>query len=394
MSFQHISESIRSVGVDNVTETLFESQYPLSHGMSYNSYLILDSHAAILDSVEAGQGERWLANIEREAAGRTPDFLVVHHMEPDHSANIMSALRRWPSLQIVASRKAIQMLRDFFPDAGLEFNVREVTEGDTLALGTHSLRFTAAPMVHWPEVMVSYETHTGTLFSADAFGKFGAIQYHDDWTPEARRYYINIVGKYGNQVQQLLRKFHGIPVNSVAPLHGPILTGDAIGRAVALYDTWSSYRPETAGTLVAYASIYGGTARAALDLADMLRARDCGEIVVTDLCRCDESEAVAQAFRLSSLVLASATYDASLFPAMHSFIHHLGLKNFRNRRVGLIENGSWAPVAGRLMRKMLEPMPGLEIAPDNVTIHSRPAPADREALNRLADFIAAEQPQL
>lgn len=381
---RHITSEIQYVGVDDLDARLFEQQYPLPHGMSYNSYVILDDKTAILDSVESGKGRLWIRQIEAATAGRKPDYLIVHHMEPDHSACIAMAVDHWPEITIVASGKAIAMLKRFFP--GREFpNTLTVKEGDKLSLGSHSLQFFAAPMIHWPEVMVSYDEREHILFSADAFGKFGALQYDDDWTNEARRYYINIVGKYGNQVQSLLKKLSDYMISIIAPLHGPVLRGK-LNPYLKLYNTWSSYEAETRGVLIAYASIYGGTADAANRLAEKLRQANAGEVVVTDLCVDDMSEAIAQAFRLSSMVIASPTYDAGLYPAMHDFLYHLAIKNYRNRRVGIIENGSWAPIAGRLMTKMLDSLPGVEIVEPMITIHSR---ADNDTFEALDSLVKA-----
>ena len=380
----NITQSVYYVGVDDVEVRLFENQYPLAHGMSYNSYMICDDQIAVMDSVEANMVDRWIRQIEALLpAGRVPDYLVVHHMEPDHSAGIGMALDHWPDLKVVGSAKAISMLSRFFPGRDFDGRTQVVAEGDMLNLGTHRLQFFAAPMIHWPEVMVSYEHTDHILFSADAFGKFCALQYDDDWTNEARRYFINIVGKYGNQVQSLLKKLADPHICIIAPLHGPVLT-DHLSRYLKLYDCWSSYRPETRGVLVAYGSIYGGTAEAALRIAEMLRQEDAGEIVVADLSTCEQSEAIAQAFRLSSMVVASPTYDASIYPAVYDFLHHLALKGYRNRRVGLIENGSWAPTAARQMRKMLEHLAGIEFADPVVTIVSRPDESTVESLAALA----------
>lgn len=387
---QQVTPTIFYVGIDNPSETKFERQYPLPKGMSYNSYLIVDEKIAVMDSVESDGGDQWISQISGVIPGRTPDYLVVHHMEPDHSACIVAALDKWPSLTVVTSQKAIAMLRQFFPDYDFTGRTLAVAEGDTLPLGTHKLRFYTAPMVHWPEVIVSYEEHEQVLFSADAFGKFGALQYHDNWTDEARRYYINIVGKYGNQVQSLLRKLNESHISIIAPLHGPVLRGN-LNPYLRLYDRWSRYESECRGVLVAYASIYGGTEAAALALAEKLRAVDAGEIVVMDLTQCDQSEAISQAFRLSGMVLASPTYDASLYPAMYDFLHHLTLKNYRNRRVGLIENGSWAPVAARLMRGMLEPLPGVVTAEPTVTIRSRLTPEKLTELQALAEAFTEKK---
>lgn len=379
---QQVTPTIVYVGIDNPCEHLFEQQYPLHCGMSYNSYIILDDKIAIMDSVEVGSGEQWLRQIEQASAGRNPDYLVVHHMEPDHSACLLAALERWPQLSIVATQKALDMMGQFFPGTDFSAHAIAVKESDTLSLGRHTLRFFAAPMVHWPEVIVSYEEEEKILFSADAFGKFGALQHPDNWVDEARRYYINIVGKYGNQVQSLLNKLKAPAISIIAPLHGPVLRGD-LNPYLRLYDKWSRYESECRGVLIAYTSIYGGTAQACLRLAEMLRAADAGEIVVMNLSHCDQSEAVAQAFRLSSMVVAAPTYDASLYPAMHDFLHHLKLKNYCNRRVALIENGSWAPIAARQMRAMLEPLPGVEIIEPAVTIRSRPTEATVAALETL-----------
>lgn len=385
---QQVTPTITYIGIDMPGESLFERQYPLPKGMSYNSYLIADDKIAIMDSVETGGATQWIRQIEAAAGNRCPDYLVVHHMEPDHSACIMAAMDKWPTLTLVASQKAIAMLPQFFPGNDMTGRTLVVRQGDTLPLGHHMLHFFAAPMIHWPEVMVSYEEHDHILFSADAFGKFGALQFDDNWIDEARRYYINIVGKYGNQVQSLLTKLAEPPISIIAPLHGPVLRSD-LSPYLKLYDKWSRYEPECRGVLVAYASIYGGTEAAALRLAEILREENAGAVAVMDLTACDQSEAIAQAFRFSAMVAAAPTYDASLYPAMHDFLHHLALKNYRNRRVGLIENGSWAPVAARQMRAMLEPLPAVTIVDPVVTIRSRPDENTPAALRALAKAIAA-----
>ncbi len=389
---EFITPSIAYVGVDDTDADRFERQYHLhSRGMSYNSYAIIDTSIAIMDSVEAGAGDRWIENITRATQGRDPDYLIVQHMEPDHSACIMVAASRWPHMKIVASAKAIQMLSQFFPDAQIDpERLVTVAEGQTLSLGSHTLRFMTAPMIHWPEVIVSYETKTATLFSADAFGKFGALSLTKShpWADEARRYFINIVGKYGAQVQTLLKKIADLPrIDAIAPLHGPVIQGSDIQQAIRLYKTWSSYNHETPGVLIAHASIYGGTSHAARLLADMLRQAGIGPIVETDLNEADQAEAIAQAFRFSHLVVASPTYDAGIYPPMHDFIHHLALKNYRNRHVAIIENGSWAPTAGRLMRKMLEALPGVTVIEPVVTITSRLDSASEARLRLLAEEI-------
>lgn len=382
-----LTPSIHYVGIDDTEITKFENQYPLSHGMSFNSYLIVDDKIALVDSVEADMDQQWIRQVEEIIGDRAPDYLLVHHMEPDHSASIDKALDRWPDLKIVASAKAIAMMSRFHPGRDFSHNTMAVAEGDSLRLGAHNLQFFAAPMIHWPEVIVSYESTEKVLFSSDAFGKFGALQYKDDWVNEARRYFVNIVGKYGTQVQGLLKKVSALDVRMIAPLHGPVLSGD-LKPYVDLYDCWSSYRPETRGVLVAYSSIYGSTAEAARRLAEMLRVRDCGEIVAMDLCSAEQSEVIAQAFRLSAMVVAAPTYDASIYPPMQDFLHHLVLKTYRNRCVGFIENGSWAPVAGRLMRKMLEPLNGLEFVDSIVTVISRPDASTDQQLAVMADAIA------
>lgn len=384
-----LTPSIIYTGVDDQSGHLFEQQYPLPHGMSYNSYVILDEHIAIMDSVEERRGDQWIRQIEEATCGHKPTFLVVHHMEPDHSASILKALDRWPELTIVASAQAIGMLHRFFPGHDFSGCTRAIKDGDTLSLGCHNLTFYSAPMVHWPEVMVSVESSEKVLFSSDAFGKFGALQYDDDWIGEARRYYTNIVGKYGPQMSRLLDKLEVPAIDIIAPLHGPVLRS-GLDKYVGLYRKWSTYTPETRGVLVAYASIYGGTAEAAMRIAEMLRSTDAGEVTVIDLCSCDQSEAVAQAFRLSGMVLAAPTYDAGIYPAMHDFIYHLSIKGLRNRLVGIVENGSWAPTAGRLMRNMLHEMPGMVIAEPMVTIRSRLTDSDIDHLRELASNMAAQ----
>lgn len=385
------SQDIRYVGVDAPGERLFENQYALPRGMSYNSYVVIDRHIALIDSVEAGRGGQWIRQIEHTIGSSAPSYIIVQHMEPDHSASLLMALDRWSCLRIVCSRQAAAMLGRFFPGYDFTGRIHEITDGDILELGRHTLSFISAPMIHWPEVTMTFDRLTHTLFSADAFGKFGARQFDDDWTPEARRYYVNIVGKYGSQVQRTLCKLRALDVSVIAPLHGPELTG-CLDPYLDLYDKWSSYRPETEGVLVAYASIYGGTASVAMRLAEMLRANPlAGEVAAMDLCSCDISEAVAQAFRLSRLVVAAPTYDASIFPPMAQFLHHLQLKNFRNRVVGIVDNGSWAPVAGKLMSDRLCALPGISVVEPRVTIPSRPTAATLEQISLLAQAISAHR---
>lgn len=382
-----ITQNVISVGIDDPSTRMFEAQYPVPEGMSYNSYVIIDEKIALLDSVEAGQGSRWIENVLEATDGRQPDFLVVHHMEPDHSACIEMALDKFPDMTLVASAAALKMLPQFFPGRDFSSRTKAVKDHDSLDLGKHSLQFLSAPMVHWPEVMVTFETHTGTLFSADAFGKFGAIQFPDDWVSEARRYYVNIVGRYGAQVQALLKKINGLGINRIAPLHGPVLDHD-IEKYVDLYNKWSLYQPEDQGVLVAYASIYGGTEKAALEIADSLRNKGIDNVVVLDLSITPLSEAVSQAFRLSHMVLASPTYDSGLFPVVYDFIHHLNLKNFRNRTVAYIENGSWAPTAARRMQDLMATMPGMTDIQPVVTVRSRLDNSSRAELGKLADALA------
>lgn len=381
----NISNNIKYVGVDNPAATLFEAQYTLPHGMSYNSYIILDSSVAVLDTVERDLYPRWEANVEASLPeGASPRYLVVHHMEPDHSGSVSRAMHRWPQMRIVCSAKAADMMRAFFPECDFADRIDTVKEGDTLELGTNTLTFYAAPMVHWPEVMVSCIKEQGILFSADAFGKFGSLQYHDEWENEAARYYINIVGKYGNQVAALLRKFDSTKIHVIAPLHGPVLRGHDLTEAVSLYTCWSQYRPTERGVLVAYGSIYGGTRRAALALADELRRISSDPVYTVDLTLSDQADAVARAFRFDAMVVASPTYDGALFPCVHDFLYHLTIKNYRNRTVGIIENGSWAPVAARKIAQMLEPLPGVEILPDTITVRSAPDASTVAAIKRMA----------
>ena len=378
-----ITPSIKYVGVDDLDIDLFESQYVVPEGMSYNSYIILDEKVAIMDTVDARKGAEWWANVEAVLAGRTPDYLVVQHLEPDHAALIHEVLGKYPRAKVVATAKAIQMMPQFFDSVDFEGRTVAVKEGDMLSLGSHTLQFFVAPMVHWPEVMVSYEQNEKVLFAADAFGKFGALCNEGSWDCEARRYYINICGKYGAQVQALLKKAATLDIAMICPLHGPVLT-ENLSHYIGLYDIWSKYEPETEGVLVAYASIHGGTAAAANCLADILREKGAPKVVVTDLSRCDMAEAVEDAFRYSHMVVCAASYDADVFPPMHDFLHHLKLKNYQNRKVAIVENGSWAPTAGRVMRAMLEGMKNIAIVETMVTIRSRMKESDQPAMEQLA----------
>ena len=383
-----ISDSIRYIGVDDLDLDLFESQYVVPEGMSYNSYLILDEKVAIMDTADARKGDEWHARLEEELQGRTPDYLVSHHMEPDHAALIARVAAEFPTLKIVLSAQAQKMLGQFF-DADLTGRTMVVKEGDTLCLGRHTLSFIAAPMVHWPEVLMSYEATEKVLFAADGFGKFGALQNEtDDWACEARRYYFNICGKYGVQVQNVLRKAAQLDIRTICPLHGPVLSGD-LTPYLKLYDTWSRYEPETDGVFVAYASIHGGTAQAALRLADMLRQKGI-KVATSDLTRDDQAEAIEDAFRYPRLVVCASSYDAGVFPPMHDFLYHLQIKNYQRRRVGIVENGSWAPSAGKTMRAMLEQMRDITVVEPIVTLRSRMKEADVATLQTLADAMLAE----
>jgi flavorubredoxin len=339
-----------------------------------------------MDTVDARKGAEWWANVEHVLGSRTPDYLVVQHLEPDHAALIHEVLDRYPQTKVVATAKAVQMMPQFFDSVDFEGRTIAVKEGVTLSLGSHTLQFFVAPMVHWPEVMVSYEQSEKVLFAADAFGKFGALCNEGAWDCEARRYFINICGKYGVQVQALLKKAATLDIKTICPLHGPVLT-ENLGHYIGLYDIWSKYEPENEGVLVAYASIHGGTAVAANRLADILREKGAPKVVVTDLSRCDMAEAVEDAFRYSHMVVCAASYDADVFPPMHDFLHHLKLKNFQNRKVAIMENGSWAPTAGRVMRAMLEGMKNVGIVEPMVTIRSRMKESDLPAMEQLATAL-------
>ena len=362
-----ITNDIRYIGVNDHQVDLFEGQYDVPNGMSYNSYVILDEKVAVMDTVDQNFGEAWLKNLEATLEGRKPDYLVVHHMEPDHSANIDFFLKHYPEAVVVSSAKAFTMMKQFF---GTDYADRRVVvgEGDTLNLGKHVLTFVTAPMVHWPEVIVSYDSTDKVLFSADGFGKFGALDAEEDWACEARRYYIGIVGKYGAQVQALLKKAAGLEIAKICPLHGPVLT-ENLGYYINLYDIWSSYRVESDGIVIAYTSVYGNTRKAVELLAEKLEAKG-QKVSVADLARDDMAEAVEDAFRYGKLVLATTTYNGDIFPFMKEFIHHLTERNFQNRTVAFIENGSWAPVAAKFMKKMLENSKNLTFTDTTVKIFS------------------------
>lgn len=380
-----VTEDIRYIGVNDHDVDLFEGQYTVENGMSYNSYVILDEKVAVMDTVDAHFGVEWLQNLETELNGRRPDYLVVQHMEPDHSANIAVFMETYPEAQIVSSAKAFVMMQQFF---GTDFPERKVVvgEGSTLKLGRHTLTFVTAPMVHWPEVIVTYDSTDKVLFSADGFGKFGALDVEEDWEDEARRYYIGIVGKYGAQVQALLKKAAALDIAIICPLHGPVLN-ENLGYYLDKYNTWSSYAVEDEGVVIAYTSVYGHTKEAVEELAEKLNQRGCPSVVVADLARCDMAEAVADAFRYSKLVLATTTYNATIFPHMQSFIDHLTARNYQGRTVGMIENGAWAPMAAKVMKKMLETSKNLTYTDTTVTVKCALNDASRAQIDALADEL-------
>ena len=390
--FTEINDAVRYIGTDDPGLDLFESQYPVPDGMSYNSYLIIDDRTAVLDTADAREGSSWLTNLDEALEGRKPDYLVIHHMEPDHSAMIAAAMEKYPAMTVVCSQIAAKMLPQFFDGTDFSVRVRIVGEGDTLDLGRRRLQFFMAPMVHWPEVMVSWLPEDGLLFSADAFGTFGTVErtgglFCDGlagWKDEAARYYFNICGKYGVQVGKLLDKIRGLEVSAICPLHGPVIRD--VEGAVCLYRLWSGYTAETDAVLLAYASIHGGTAEAALRLADMLRSRGKA-VIVRDLSRCDVSYAVSDAFRCGRTVFAASSYDAGVFPPMHDFLWHLQIKGWRNRKVAVIQNGSWSPTAGRAICDMLSAMNGVEQLAEPLTIRSRMHECDIPALEALADAV-------
>lgn len=381
---KNITNTIKYIGVDDTDIDLFESQYLVPNGVSYNSYLILDEKVAVMDTVDLRKCDEWLDNLDKALEGRTPDYLVVQHLEPDHAGSVAKVLARYPKMQVVASDKAVKMMPQFFFDVDLEGRINGVKEGDTLALGSHTLHFAMAPMVHWPEVMVTYESSEKVLFSADGFGKFGALSCNEEWADEARRYYINICGKYGAPVQALLKKAAQLDIAIICPLHGPVLT-ENLGYYIGLYDTWSRYEPEEEGVVVAYASIHGNTAEVARTFADMLRAKSSMKVVVYDLSRSDMAKVIEDAYRYSRLVVAAASYDSDVFPPMHDFLYHLSIKGFSKRRIGIIENGSWAPTAGRAMRAIIDKFKDVTVVENVVTIMSRLKPSDMPALEALAD---------
>ncbi|MBQ7415805.1 MAG: FprA family A-type flavoprotein [Oscillospiraceae bacterium] len=380
-----ITNDIKYIGVNDHKIDLFEGQYIVPNGMAYNSYVIMDEKIAVMDTVDKNFTAEWLGNLARELDGRKPDYLIVQHMEPDHSASIDIFLNAYPEATVVASAKAFAMMKNFF---GTDYADRRIVvgEGDTLNLGKHVLTFVTAPMVHWPEVIVTYDAYDKVLFSADGFGKFGALDIQEDWACEARRYYIGIVGKYGSQVQALLKKAAGLDISTICPLHGPVLT-ENLGYYINLYDIWSSYKVESEGIVIAYTSVYGNTKAAVELLAEMLEKKGCPKVVVNDLARCDMAEAVEDAFRYGKLVLATTTYNGDIFPFMKEFINHLTERNYQNRTIGMIENGSWAPTAAKVMNKMLEGSKNLTFTENNVKILSALNDASRAQIEALANEL-------
>ena len=381
-----ITEDIKYIGVNDHQIDLFEGQYDVPNGMAYNSYVILDEKIAVMDTVDQSFGEEWLGNLEETLQGKTPDFLIVQHMEPDHSANIFNFANKYPEAEIVASQRAFVMMKNFF---GTDFADRRIVvkEGDTLSLGKHNLAFVEAPMVHWPEVIVTYDTTDKVLFSADGFGKFGALDVEEDWACEARRYYIGIVGKYGMQVQKLLEKASKLDIQIICPLHGPVLT-ENLGYYINLYDIWSSYKTETEGVVIAYTSVYGNTKKAVLLLEEKLKEKGVEKVVVNDLARCDMAEAVEDAFRYGKIVLATTTYNGDVFPFMRNFINELTERGFKNKKIGFIENGSWAPVAKKFMMKMFENSKDLNYLENSVTIASAVNDENAKQIELLAEELS------
>jgi len=380
-----VTDSIIYVGCDDLDIDLFESQYHVPNGVSYNSYVILDEKIAVMDTTDPRVTEEWLGKVEKALGEKEPDYLVINHMEPDHAGNIQKLAEKYPKMKLVSNVKVFNMLPQFF-DFDLTDRTVVVKEGDTLSLGNHTLQFFMAPMVHWPEAMVTYEQSEKVLFSADGFGKFGALSVEEDWLCEARRYFINIVGKYGPQVQALLKKAAALDIAMICPLHGPILK-ENLGYYIGKYLTWSSYEPEDEGIVIACASIHGNTMKAMKKFKEILEEKGAKKVVLFDLARCDMAEAVEDAYRYSKLVVACPTYDASLFPCMEDFLYHLKIKNFQNRKVAVVENGSWAPMAGKLMKAYLEGMKKIELVEPVVTLKSTMSEKNLEELNALADAL-------
>lgn len=380
-----ISDSVKYIGADDTTLDLFESQYKIPNGVSYNSYVIIDEKIAVMDTIDKRKTDEWFANLDKALNGRTPDYLVISHLEPDHAANIQNFAEKYPAAKLVISAKGLSMLPQFFEIDNLSECSIAVKEGDTLDLGNHKLTFVLAPMVHWPEVMVEYESTEKILFSADGFGKFGALSADEDWTDEARRYFINIVGKYGAQVQTLLKKAAALDIQTICPLHGPILK-DNLGFYIGKYATWSSYTPEEDGVLVACASIHGNTKNAALKMVEILKEKGANAEFI-DITRADTAKAVSEAFKYSKLILAASSYDGGMFMPMNDYLSRLAHKNFQNRKVGIIENGSWAPISGKAMKAVLEGMKNVTICENTVSIKSVAKAENIEQMKRLADEI-------
>ena len=388
MAEMKITDSIRYIGADDTEIDLFENQYPVPNGVSYNSYVILDEKIAVMDTADHRVTDQWLGNLERELDRRTPDYLLISHMEPDHAGSIQILAQKYPEMKLVGNAKTFPMIGQFFTVPGLEERKVVVKEGDSLSLGSHTLHFYMAPMVHWPEVMVTYESSEKVLFSADGFGTFGAISRNEEWIAEARRYYINIVGKYGMPVQTLLKKAAGLDIAVICPLHGPVLK-ENLGYYIEKYDIWSSYRPEEEGVVIACASIYGNTAKAARRLEEILKEKGAKNVVYYDVCRTDVAELVEAAFRYDKMVLAAASYVGGVFPPMENFLHHLKAKTYQNRKVALMENGSWGPTANKTMRGVLEGMKNVTICENTVTIRSVMNESTEAALEAMAEELCS-----
>ena len=380
----NITEQIKYIGVDDKTIDLFEGQYVVPNGISYNSYLIKDEKNVIMDTVDKRATEEWFKKLEKELENEKPDYLVVSHMEPDHAANIQKLTEKYPNMKIIGNEKTFTFIQQFFDIQKLEERKIVVKEGDTISTGKHTLQFFMAPMVHWPEVMVTYEQTEKILFTADGFGKFGTLDTDEEWTCEARRYYFNIVGKYGAQVQQLLKKAANLEIKTICPLHGPILK-ENLDFYIQKYDIWSKYEPEDEGVLIAYASIYGNTKEAAEEMVSILKEKGVEKIAITDLARDDMAEAIEDAFRYDKMILAASSYNMGVFPFMEQFLHHLQGKHFQNRKVGIIENGTWAPSAGKCMKEILEKMKNIEICPTVVTIRSKMNEQNKKEMQQLAE---------
>ncbi len=383
-----ITDSIKYIGVDDRDIDLFESQYIVPNGVSYNSYVIFDENITVMDTADKRKGDEWLKNLEETLGGKSPDYLVVSHMEPDHASSIGMAIEKYPDMKIVGNAKTFTMMNQFF-NADIESKKVVVADGDELCLGKHTLKFVFAPMVHWPEVMLAYEKSEKVLFSADAFGRFGALDADEEWACEARRYYFNIVGKYGAQVQTLLKKLAGVEVNVICPLHGPVLK-ENLGYYINLYDIWSSYKPEAEGVFIAFASIHGNTASVADKFKSILEEKGAKKVAIADLAREDVAECVEDAFKYGKIVLAAASYDGGVFTPMHDFLSHLASKGYRNRKIALIENGSWGPTAARTMKNMLDAMKDITVCENTVTIRSVMKESDNDALCALADELLGE----